>query len=333
MRRQRSRPPHRSAMGPLAGVLVAVGMACAPPASAQVPARNYWKTLAGSNAVPVLFLALNGNSNPLDPAHIVLPGSAVTATVAPVGYAHTFVLFDRAAMAAAVVPVGRISGDVTALGNTIHETASGFGDLTVELDVNVIGRKPIRNLPELLRYEPGFSLDLLVDVVFPVGEYHDSQALNLGQNRWYGRIGAPIVWQLGPWVPGRRTTLEFVPSLWLFGNNDDYVGQTLTTDPLFEVEGHLTRDLARAFWVSLDGSWYTGATASIDGVEGKALNNLGVGFTLGYHVNDNIQATFGYMATVNDNEPGDLQMDGFRASIVFGWNPLIEGIKRLKGEE
>jgi len=36
--------------------------------------------------------------------------------------------------------------------------------------------------------------------------------LNLGQNRWYGRVGAPIVWQLGAWVPGRRTPLEFLPA-------------------------------------------------------------------------------------------------------------------------
>ena len=46
--------------------------------------------------------------------------------------------------------------------------------------------------------------------------------------RWYGRIGAPIVWQLGPWVPGRRTTLEFLPSLWLFGDNRD----RFSTDPI-----------------------------------------------------------------------------------------------------
>jgi hypothetical protein len=330
---RQTRSPHRVSPWLLAGAVVALGVSSPVPAAAQVPARFYWKTLSGSSAVPLIGLSLNGNSNPLDPAHIALPGAAVEATVAPVGYAHTFVLFDRAAMAAALVPTGRISGDVTAFGNTVHETASGFGDPLLELDVNVVGKKPIRSLPDLLRYEPGFSLDLLVDVALPLGEYNDEQALNLGQNRWYGRVGAPIVWQLGPWVPGRRTTLEFLPSLWLFGDNSDYLGQTLETEPLFELEGHFTRDLTKGLWVSLDGTWYTGGVPTVDGVEGSALDNLGLGYTLGYTVNDNIQATIGYMSTINDSEPGDLQMDGFRASIVFGWHPLIEGVKRLGGGE
>ncbi|HQR17509.1 MAG TPA: transporter [Gemmatimonadales bacterium] len=333
MQLNRTRSPRRSSAWILAGVVVALGVSAPASARAQVPARFYWKTLSGSSAVPLIFLSLNGNSNPLDPAHIALPGAAVEATVAPVGYARTFVLFDRAAMAAALVPMGRISGDVTAFGNTVHETASGFGDPLLELDVNVIGKKPIRSLPDLLRYEPGFSLDLLVDVALPVGEYNDEQALNLGQNRWYGRVGAPIVWQLGPWVPGKRTTLEFLPSLWLFGDNSDYLGQTLETEPLFQLEGHLTRDLTKGLWVSLDGTWYTGGVPKVDGVEGSALDNLGLGYTLGYTVNDNIQATVGYMSTINDSEPGDLQMDGFRASVVFGWHPLIEGVKRLGSEQ
>ncbi|MFO1452687.1 MAG: hypothetical protein U1F61_31260 [Opitutaceae bacterium] len=57
---------------------------------------------------------------------------------------------------------------------------------------NLIGLKAIMNISDMLRYEPKFSLDLIVDVVFPIGEYNSDQALNLGQNCWYGR-GAPIV--------------------------------------------------------------------------------------------------------------------------------------------
>jgi outer membrane receptor protein involved in Fe transport len=166
----------------------------------------------------------------------------------------------------------------------------------------------------------------------PIGEYDDSRSLNIGQNRWYGRIGAPIVWQLGAWVPGRRTTLEFLPAVWLFGDNDDFVGQTLETDPLFQLDGHLTRDFTQHLWGSLDGSWYQGGKATVGGVEGDKLDNLAFGLTLGYQINDNLGLTFGYKSTVNDSDPADLRMDGFMVSLVSGWHPLVEGARRLQKE-
>jgi hypothetical protein len=310
-----------------------LGTLCPPQALAQVPARFYWKSLSGANAVPVIFNSVSGNTNPFDPAHLVTPGSNVDATVAIVGYAHTFSLFDRAATAALLVPMGRISGEVSAAGRTFNQSTSGFGDPTFEFGINVIGPRAQKNIPDVLRYEPGFSVDVIADLAFPIGEYDSSQPLNIGQNRWYGRVGAPIVWQLGAWVPGRRTTLEFLPAVWLFGSNDNYVGQTLKTDPLFQLDAHLTRDFTEHFWGSLDGAWYSGGKASINGVDGKKLSNLAFGLTLGYQLNDNLNFTFGYKSTVNDKGPGDLRLDTFMASLVFGWHPLVEGARRLKGEK
>jgi hypothetical protein len=250
-----------------------------------------------------------------------------------VGYARTFSLFDRATMAAFIMPVGHIESDVTVAGLTTSQSASGFGDPMLEFDINVIGPKAQKNLADALRYEPGFSVDLLADLALPIGEYDNDQSVNLGQNRWYGRLGMPIIWQLGPWVPGRRTTLEFLPSVWLFGDNDDYTGQTLETDPIFQLDAHLTRDITERLWASLDGVWFTGGKATVNGVSGEKVDNLAFGFTLGYSLNDNLNLTFGYKSTVNDDDPGDIQMDGFMISFVFGWHPLIEGSKRLNQEK
>ena len=301
------------------------------PCSAQVPPRFYWKSLIGGNGVPVIGMFLSGNANPVDPAGTVLDAS-FEANVALVGYGRTFSLFDRAALVAVLATVGRLSGEVNFKGRTFTEDASGFGDPMFEFDLNLIGPKVIRNIPDLTRYEPGFSLDILADLIIPIGEYDSEQPLNLGLNRWYGRVAAPIVWQLGPWVPGRRTTLEFIPSLWLFGDNDDFVGSKLSTDPKFQLESHLTRDFHQHLWGSFDVTWMTGAKTSIDdGDPGDALNMLGLGFTLGYHINDNLQLTAGYIATINDSEPTDLRMDGFKVSLLFGWHPLIEQMKRLQG--
>jgi hypothetical protein len=282
--------------------------------------------------VPLIINSINGNTNPFDPAHIVTPGGDVDATLALAGYARTFSLLDRAAMAAILLPMGRISGDVTVAGKTFNQSASGFGDPMLEFKINVLGPPAQKNIPDVLRYEPGFSVNLLADLALPIGEYDSDKPLNLGQNRWYGRVGAPIVWQLGPWVPGRRTTLEFLPALWLFGDNDNFVGQTKKTDPLFQLDAHLTRDLTERFWGAIDGTWYYGGKASINGVAGEKLNNLGLGLTLGYQINDNLNLTVGYMSTLNDSAPGDLQMDKFMVSLVYGWHPMVQGMRRLKSE-
>ena len=312
--------------------MLAMGVLFPQQTLAQVPARFYWKSLSGANGVPLIFESLSGNTNPFDPAHTVTPGANVDATLALAGYARTFSLSDHAAVAAILLPMGRISGDVTVAGRTFNQSTNGFGDPMLEFDINIIGPPPQKNIPDVLRYEPGFSVDLLADLALPIGEYDNKRPLNIGQNRWKGRLGMPIIWQLGPWVPGRRTTLEFLPAVWLFGDNTDYVGQTLKTDPLFQLDGHLTRDLTEHFWGSLDGAWYYGGKSSINGVAGKELNNYGVGLTLGYQINDNINLTVGYKSTINDHDPGDLRMDCFMVTLVFGWHPMVEGMKRLKNE-
>jgi hypothetical protein len=229
--------------------------------------------------------------------------------------------------------MGRISGDViTPGGEPVSQSVSGFGDPTVEFNLNLIGPKSQKSLPDVVRYEPGFSLDVIADLAIPIGEYDSDQPLNVGQNRWYGRIGFPVVWQLGAWVPGRRTTLEFLPAVWLFGDNTDYVGKTLETDPLYQIDAHLTRDFTAHLWGSLDATLYNGGTATVDGVEGEKLDHYGFGLTLGYQINDNLGLTFGYKSTANDNAPDDLQMDVFMISLVSGWHPIIEGAKRLHSE-
>jgi len=127
--------------------------------------------------------------------------------------------------------------------------------------------------------------------------------------------------------------VELLPAVWLFGTNDDYVGHTLETDPMFQVDAHLTRDFTEHFWAALDGAWYYGGASSIDGVAGEKLNNLGVGLTFGYGINENLNLTVGYKSTVNDDAPEDLRMSGFMVSLVYGWHPIIEGSRRLQGEE
>lgn len=313
---------------------IAVCMSALIPASAlaQTPARFYLDTLAGARAVPLIYETISGNTNPFDPSHAVNAGASFDATMAMAGFAMTLPVADRSALAAIIVPMGRISGEVNVRGETVRESANGYGDPMLEFAINLIGPPVQKNIPDAVRYEPGFSVDLLTDLALPVGEYDEDSSLNIGQNRWYGRIGAPITWQIGAWVPGRRTTVEFLPAAWLFGDNDDFGGRTLETDAMYQLDAHFTQDLTEHLWGSLDYVMYKGGKATIDGVEGEDLNNRGLGFTLGYTINDNINMTFGYKSSIGDDKPDDLSMDVFMVSFVFGWHPLVEGSKRLQSE-
>ncbi len=321
-------------------VAVVLGLFGSMAANAQVPPRFYWKTLQGMNAVPVIAMSVSGNVNPFDPSKILLPSvsASLSADVAIAGYAKMFPVWNKAAMLAVLVPMGRIQGDFLDLesGSLSRETSSGFGDPMVEFNINLIGPPPIMNLPDLMRYEPGFSLDLVVDVTFPLGQYDNTQSLNLGQNRWYGRIGTPIIWQLGPWIPARRTTLEIFPSVWLFGDNDDFVGDNLQSDPTFELETHLTRNFTSKFWGSLDATYSSSGDATITTttmsrpMSGSDMTL--VGFTLGYQLNDSMQLTLGYKSTLNnDSASNDLQMSVFMISFTTAWHRLLEGAGRLSG--
>jgi hypothetical protein len=311
-------------------VAIVLGMFSSMAANAQVPPRFYWKTLQGTNAVPVIAMIGSGNSNPLDPSNMFDPSANLSADIVIAGYAKMFPVGNKAAMLAVLMPMGRIDGDFLAGGSLSRESSSGFGDPMIEFNMNLIGPPPIMNLPDMLRYEPGFSLDLVVDVAFPLGQYDNTQSLNLGQNRWYGRIGTPIIWQLGPWIPDSRTTLEIFPSVWLFGDNDDLVGQNLSSDPTFELEAHLTRNFTSTFWGSVDATYTTSGDATIAGTTTSGSDMTLAGFTLGYQLNDSMQLTIGYKSTLNnDSGSSDPQMSTFMISFTTGWHRLLEGAGRL----
>ena len=299
-------------------------------AHAQVPPRFYWKTLQGTNAIPVIGMSVSGNANPLDPSNNFDPSANINANVVIAGFAKMMPIGSKAGMLAVLVPMGSIEGDFIG-GASTRQASSGYGDPMLEFNMNLIGPPPIMNIPDMLRYEPGFSMDLVVDLAIPLGQYDNSQTLNLGQNRWYGRIGTPIVWQLGAWIPGKRTTLEVFPSVWLFGDNDDFVGENFSSDPTIEIETHLTRDFTSKFWGSFDATYIIGGDATIGAAPtASGSDTFTTGFTLGYQLNDSMQLTLGYKSTLNnDAASNELRLSTFSFSFVAGWHRLLEGVGRL----
>ena len=301
--------------------------------------RIFWHGLAGTDIVNFWYVNASGNANPLDPSHVVRPNASFDANMAIAGYSKMLPLFGRSATASIFLPVGNINTSVTGGPTSQQQGSRGFGQPILQLNTNLIGAPAIMSLADMARYEPTFTLDLLTTLALPIGTYDSNQIVNVSQNRWYGRVGMPMMKSFGPWVPGQRTTLEILPAGWFFGNNHDYAGQTLKSDPLLQLEGHVTLDLTETLWASADVVWLYGAKPTIEGpapasltgypsVSGKKLENVSAGFTVGFQATDNLMISASYSATVNGGSQ-DLKIDQFRLMLTYGWHPLIEGMKRL----
>jgi hypothetical protein len=317
----------------LAGLLASI-VAVSPQsllAQGDGPRAHGKEMLTNSNILSMTYLHGSGNVNPLDPAYSILRGvdADFTADVALVGYSRSFCLFDRTAVASILMPVGELKANMTTPMSTTKDSVRGFGDPLLQIDVNLIGAPAMKNIPDLMRYEPKFTLDFVASLAMPIGEYDGDSLANIGQNRWYGRVGLPMMYSLGEWVPGRRTTLEFLPAVWFFGDNNDYLGETATNDPLIQLEGHLTRDFTEKVWGSLDAVYYIGGESTIGNLPGIDLDELAVGFTLGYEIEEGMMLTAGYTVTTEDGV-GAMDLGVFRISLVTGWHKLIEGMKRLE---
>ena len=320
-------------------IFAPVLLALSTPSFAQVvPPRTYLKPYNGVWSVPLWYQSMSGNVNPTDPAFVLSPGFSFDSEILQTGYYKAFALTPkRAASLTAILNMGRVSGESA----VFSESSSGFGDLMVEFNMHLNNAEPIYNNPMLMRYKPGFSVNLIADLVIPTGEYDDDQLVNLGQNRWMGRVGTPIVKQIGPWVPGRRTTLEVIPSVWLFGDNDDYKDVTgppgattdLETDPLFQVEAHLTRDLDEKLWVSLDLNWLSEGESEIDGVSGDSVDVLTVGAMASLPLTERLGLKIGYTSTVDDEGSSDVRADNLMVFLTYASGRLLRGIDRLKGHQ
>jgi hypothetical protein len=200
----------------------------------------------------------------------------------------------------------------------------------VQLDVNLFGTSPLISTVDLVNYEPTWTIDAAVLLAFPIGQYDEDALVNMGLNRWYGRFALPFKYHFGVFSPGYMTSLELIPSVWLFAENDDFIGQKLENDPLWQLEAHLTHDFTRNFFGSLDLLYRRGFQSEINGAEvGDELDIGNFGFTLNYQITDNFTMRTSYSSNVfGDN---DLDNSIIRLQFVYAWHRLMENLKKLKG--
>jgi len=277
-----------------------------------------------------------------DPAHFIYPNADASANLMIASYARHMTLFNRPSSLSANIAGGSADVDVdTSLvppgflppgvspGVQPHQSTTGYADPSVQLELNLVGTPPLRSTVDLANYAPNFTLDAAVMLAFPLAQYDSDKIVNMGLNRWYGRFALPMKYHFGVFAPGYMTSFELTPSVWLFAENDDFVGQKLENDPLWQLEAHLTHDFTTSFFGSLDLLYRGGFQSEINGVEvGEKLEIGDLGFTLNYQATDNITIRTSYSSNVFGDS--DLDNSVIRIQFVYAWHQLTENMKKLK---
>ena len=326
---------------------LAITLISGPAVAQDDGARTYWKGRDGTNAMSVQYLIMNlqaSDAVQYDPAHYIYPAADAEADILVLSYARHMTLFNRPSILSANLVGGSVDVEFdTAItppeflppgvvpGPSFSQSASGYADPSVQLDVNLLGTPPLPAVFSYMNYEPTWTLDAAFMLGVPLGQYDDDKMVNLGLNRFYGRVAFPFKYHFGVFSPGYRSSLEVVPSVWLFTENDDFLGQKLKNDPMLQIEAHWTHDFTRHFFGSLDLLYRDGFQSEINGVKlGSDIEIGDLGFTLNYSVTDNVTIRTSFSSNVFGDKDIDTSM--IRLQFVYAWDRAIENLKKLGNE-
>jgi len=275
--------------------------------------RAYQVVPNGTNLLAVYGVFLDGNQT-ADPG-AVIEGGDIGVELALVQFTHSFAVGGKQAAAFAVLPFGEVSGNLKPPFDAIEGSSSGLGDVILAGILGLVGSPPLTR-EQFLAYSPGFALGVLGKVTAPTGNYDGDKFLNMGGNRWALQLGVPLGWYIGEsFVDPALTTVELLPSVQFFGDNDDPRGaQETGQDPLFRLEAHLTRNLSRALWVSLDGLYLHGGETSTNGRSNDDTQRaFELGGTLNLNFSPTVSAKLSYGEVVSRNDGGP---DGYMVRMI-----------------
>ncbi len=279
-------------------MIAAMAIASSPAKASGDGSRVYAPAPVDLNFLVLHMTQLDDANRTFDPS-IVRPLQRFDTTIGVVQYARTMELFGRYAMLAGILRGGRTERRTL---QPRRETisSSGLADPTVLALFNLVGLPPM-SVEEFAYWEPETTVGLLFALTLPWGEYDRQNAINLGANRYTLRLGLPVQRPFEG-IGGRPATLEFVPSLNFFTEND---ATGVKQDPLLTLEGQLSHDFTGKLWGAVGMLYTYGGKTKLNG---ETLNGtqeaLALTATLDYDLSPSWSLNFRYGDTVYQNDFG-----------------------------
>jgi hypothetical protein len=253
--------------------------------------RAYIITPLHANAVTLTYGFYSGSL--LFNGAVPVTGSTGTYSVPVFTYSHTFGLLGRSANVSASVPyaIGIFEGNAVGVEQQIYR--SGLLDTTFRVSVNLKGG-PAMQLSEFSKWVEKSLMGLSVKVAPPTGQYDPNRLINWGSNRWSFKP------EFGYSRRRKHLVVDGYAGVWLFIKNQQSFSPTgpqpQTQNPIGSFESHLSYDLKPRLWCSLDGNFWTGGEASLNGVDNPTTRQTSsrIGVTASAPVSKHQSIKFSY---------------------------------------
>lgn len=298
-------------------------------------ARVYWPLPKNTNIIGVHGITgtLNAAWNNFER---VQPNLNVKNSLYMLTYTRVQPVLGRTAYWTIVMPAGQMELLASPGGNL--EYTKGIGDPGISGTINILGAPGLR-AKDYIRYDLTTTVNLGIKATFPLGTYESDNLLNLGSNQFKLKLFMPIVHLFTDWIPEDRLVLDIMPSVTFSTTNDNSLGSEIDQDPVFIIESHLSRDITKKAFISLDYSYIAGGkstyTDKATGVvikESEEFDTHILGATLNFKINNNMQVFITHAQTFSDaSEAFNLQGSLLKATISWSWHDYFEKVGDFHG--
>jgi hypothetical protein len=219
---------------------------------------------------------------PLDNANIKIHGTVFA-------YARSIKVGHMSGKVDMIVPYAWLSGTADFQGQPASREVSGFADPRVRMSVNFIGA-PALPLSGFKDYKQDLVIGASLQICLPLSQYDPDKLVNIGTNRFSFKP------ELGFSKTLSHFQLELTGGATFYTvNNDFYNGKTRSQDYIGSLQGHVEYNFSKGIWAAIDGTYYWGGSATLDGVEGNDLQKntrLGCTFAVPVSLHQSLKLYF-----------------------------------------
>ncbi|MEO1261739.1 MAG: transporter [Bacteroidota bacterium] len=298
-------------------------------ASAQLDGpRVYWDLPKNLNILSAHVITGNANAS-VNNLNFINPSATIKNNLYMLTYMRSQPILGRTFYSTLFVPTGDITTTIDIDGPGPASSSStlyqhGLGDIMWANTINLIGA-PGMGIYDYMRNESPTKVYLQAMATFPTGQYDANDPINIGSNQYKLKVGMPIVQRLSPVINGKRTTLEVFPSYTFISDNDGLQGQEVEQEGMFILESHLTRDITRKGFLSLDYSYMNGGDADFISKEtGSVVKTQAgqdvhlIGATVGFSVSDHLNLSLTHNQSFSSGN--DItSLDGAVTKLTLSW--------------